>query len=383
MGYWLGGTIIVLAIGLGIVGQRYYESDQTDNQQALTITDLNQQIRGMRGDIATTASLKAQLAAAQRDADSARANVKSLEDQVRGDAESLSSQLAGRDQTIDQQRAELQQQQSQIQQLAQADSQTTAQLNQLRAQNGAANYPQQSVSPIVQPMYSVPIYATHNVVEAESLEANTFAQVQAASNRVNQLTLTLRSQFEASPQYLQAKSDLNAAKSTYDATLAVVIGDLATDPNYKSAVDAKATAQKAVDDAREHGADTDTISGLAQASLAANTAVTNMENAAEISSSDFQDAKAKLASARGTMRQAEEQYQTSLMNDAALAQARMDFDTANANHAAAMANLQALDKDRADREAAERQAEMQAQVQSWTNQNQNNDNPQPITMRAH
>ena len=83
------------------------------------------------------------------------------------------------------------------------------------------------------------------------------------------------------------------------------------------------------------------------------------------------------------MRQAEEQYQTSLMNDAALAQARMDFDTANANHAAAMANLQALDKDRADREAAERQAEMQAQVQSWTNQNQNNDNPQPITMRAH
>ena len=226
MGYWLGGTIIVLAIGLGIVGQRYYESDQTDNQQALTITDLNQQIRGMRGDIATTASLKAQLAAAQRDADSARANVKSLEDQVRGDAESLSSQLAGRDQTIDQQRAELQQQQSQIQQLAQADSQTTAQLNQLRAQNGAANYPQQSVSPIVQPMYSVPIYATHNVVEAESLEANTFAQVQAASNRVNQLTLTLRSQFEASPQYLQAKSDLNAAKSTYDATLAVVIGEV-------------------------------------------------------------------------------------------------------------------------------------------------------------
>jgi hypothetical protein len=99
----------------------------------------------------------------------------------------------------------------------------------------------------------------------------------AASNRCTSITQRDRAVFEASDAFI-AKT-----KACQDATTAVktehdkVITDLAQQPDYIAACDARGNSKKAVDDARANGADMATVMDLAQTAMTAGAAVTNME----------------------------------------------------------------------------------------------------------
>ncbi|MGA3065512.1 MAG: hypothetical protein ABSF29_01560 [Tepidisphaeraceae bacterium] len=362
-----------MAVIAGMLLQKNLNLQQTESQQSQTIDDQARKLSDEQAAVAQTDQLKVQLAAAQSDASQAHAAVNSLQNQITGNSSQFSAQIAARDQSITQDRAQLQQQQAQIQQLTAACNADAAEIDQMKSKYGIAmDELQQPMTPAVSPISpSNLVYATHSVVVAASVEASTFAQFQAASDRVNEIAATLQNQFQATPQYTQAQSDLDSAKAAYDSARTAVISGLQSSSDYTAAVDARKTAQQAVEDAHQQGADGDQLAVVAQNSLAAMTAVTDLETAALAANSDFQDAKSKLTVAKANLNQLDQQFQNLLADNRAYQQAKLDYATATANHAAAMANLQALDSQAADRAAALRQAELQAQLHNWHDQNQN------------
>src|SRR5208282_1278729 len=143
-----------------------------------------------------------------------------------------------------------------------------------------------------------------SAVEAISIEASTFADVQREMNRVHSIAESLRRGFESRSQYVQAKNDLDHARFAYDYDRQVEMDYvLQASPDYRAAVDARTAAQQAVSDAREHGASSDQLSILAKKSIAAMAAVTNLEVAALANCGPLQDDEARLTMAKSAMSQ--------------------------------------------------------------------------------
>jgi chromosome segregation ATPase len=359
--------LIALAIVAGALFQSNGRLDQLNSTQMQTIADQKQQIADQADAVAETASLKDQLVTAQSDANAARSARDSLQNQTAD----LTRQLAARDQII-------RQDQAQLQQLSATYNSVVAELNDVKTKYAAAEAQlqpsalQSPIMPVATPVSLPGVYPTRSLLDAKAMEAAALAAQQAAADQVDAIAKSLRTQFEALPQYVQAKGNLDACQSAYDIAKQTVLVSLHGTPEFLAAADAKAAAEKAVVDARDSGESGDDLSTLAQQSLAAGTAVSNLETTALASSSDYQDAKTKLADARDAMKQLEDQFQGLLASNGAYQQAKANLDAAVANHNLAQSNLAALLDDKDNRAAAEAEEQRQSQLADWHQQNQQN-----------
>jgi hypothetical protein len=369
MGLWLGGSVLTLAVIAGILFQKNLSLNGSVSSEAQSIQDLQKKIDDQTDAINQTDSLRNQLAAAQADSSQAKAQVTALQNQ----ASSLTNQLTDRDQTIRQEQSQVQLLTGQVQQLNATNNATTAQLNDLQNRYASAMARLNlTVSPTLTPTQSaMPIYPTRSTIYAQSNEAATLANQQAALNRVNDIATDLRTQFEALPDYVQAKGNLDAAQDAYDSAQRSVLTTLQSNPDYVTALAAKKTAAQSVNDGRTNEDPPDEMAKLAQAALDANTAVTTLESTAMANSPDVQDAKTRLSTARAAMKELNAQFQNILAASQAYQQAKVDYSTAVTAHSATLANVQAIQAER-DREAAEADAiQRQEQLDAWTANNGN------------
>ncbi|HUB25327.1 MAG TPA: hypothetical protein VL992_07845 [Tepidisphaeraceae bacterium] len=126
-------------------------------------------------------------------------------------------------------------------------------------------------------------------------DPNAVAEARANLNAVEQ---RLKTEFEASPEYKTAQDNIDAAKAAFDTEKQRVVAGLSDDPDYQAAVQKRKDAEAAIDQAHDSTDVTqDQIADLAQQSMDAKTAVTQMESQAITDDTAASSAKSKLAAA--------------------------------------------------------------------------------------
>lgn len=182
------------------------------------------------------------------------------------------------------------------------------------------------------------------------------AAVEAARAEFNQIRLRARAQLAADPQWSKALAELKDAQASYDRARHKVFAELGKDASYQKLIEERSKIQNAL--AAEH---TDQqIQKLTDLLFKDGLEINEMEQKSLSQSSDFQNAKSRLETARSKSADLDMQANNTMKSDPAYSQALQHLATAEGQLKQARQQLaQAVQSEQTQREAKIKAAEQQ------------------------
>jgi hypothetical protein len=139
-------------------------------------------------------------------------------------------------------------------------------------------------------------------------------ELAAAQSKLKVVEARLQKEFDDSPELKAAVDGVIQAQAASDAARKRIVASLSGNPDYQAALQQRATAQQAFDQARQsNDLSQDQIAVLAQQAMTARAAVMKMEN--DALAADPSDAEKNLAAAKDELQQLRQKHQDSIKND--------------------------------------------------------------------